>query len=82
MLGVIRSVDRAMPVFDVQTMNEALDTPNGTLFYQMGAGLAGALGVVGLLLATIGVYGVISRRGRRRLASASRSGLADPRSLG
>ena len=60
MLGVIRSVDRAMPVFDVQTMNEALDTPNGTLFYKMGAGLAGALGVLGLLLATIGVYGVIS----------------------
>ena len=60
MLGVIRSVEPAMPVFDVQTMTEALDTPNGTLFYKMGAGLAGALGVLGLLLATIGVYGVIS----------------------
>lgn len=60
MLGVIRSVEPAMPVFDVQTMKEALDTPNGTLLYEMGAGLAGALGILGLLLATIGVYGVIS----------------------
>lgn len=60
MSGVIRSVEPAMPVFDVQTMTEALDTPNGTLLYEIGAGLAGALGVLGLLLATIGVYGVIS----------------------
>ena len=59
-LGVIRSVEPSMPVFDVQTMRAALDTPNGTLLYEMGAVLAGGLGVLGLVLAVIGVYGVVS----------------------
>ncbi|HYL61720.1 MAG TPA: ABC transporter permease [Candidatus Methylomirabilis sp.] len=65
-LGVIRSVEPAMPVFDVQTMRVALDTPNGTLLYEMGAGLAGGLGVLGLVLAMIGVYGVVSYSAAQR----------------
>jgi predicted permease len=49
-----------LPVFDVKTMTEALDTLNGLLMYQLGAGLAAALGVLGLVLAIVGVYGVVS----------------------
>lgn len=56
----IHSLAPDLPVFDVQTMAEALYTLNGLLMFQLGAGLAGALGLLGLVLAVIGVYGVIS----------------------
>jgi predicted permease len=56
----IHSLAPDLPVFDVQTMTEALYTLNGLLMFQLGAGLAGALGLLGLVLAVIGVYGVIS----------------------
>jgi len=49
-----------LPVFDVKTMTESLDTLNGLLIYKVGAGLAAAMGFLGLILAVIGVYGVIS----------------------
>jgi predicted permease len=49
-----------LPVFDVHTMTEALRTLNGLLLFQLGAGLAAALGSLGLILAVIGVYGVVS----------------------
>jgi predicted permease len=56
----IQKLAPGMPVFDVQTMPEALDGLNGFLMFQLGAGLAGALGVLGLILAVVGVYGVVS----------------------
>src|SRR5262249_976782 len=49
-----------LPVFDVKTMEQALNTLNGFLLFQIGAGLAAALGILGLILAVVGVYGVIS----------------------
>jgi predicted permease len=57
---VIQSMAPDMPVFDVKTMSEALNTLNGLLIYQIGAMLAAALGILGLILALVGVYGVIS----------------------
>jgi putative ABC transport system permease protein len=57
---VIQSMAPDMPVFDVKTMSEALNTLNGLLIYQIGALLAAALGILGLILALVGVYGVIS----------------------
>ena len=57
---LIESLAPQMPVFDVKTMSEALNTLNGLLVYQIGAILAAALGILGLLLALVGVYGVIS----------------------
>jgi predicted permease len=57
---VIESLAPELPVFDVKTMSEALNTLNGLLIYQIGALLAAALGVLGLILALVGVYGVIS----------------------
>jgi len=57
---VIESLAPELPVFDVKTMTEALNTLNGLLVYQIGAMLAAALGILGLILALVGVYGVIS----------------------
>jgi predicted permease len=59
-IGLVKSLEPAMPLADVQTMAEALDTPSGLLFFRWGAGLATAMGILGLILAIIGVYGVVS----------------------
>jgi putative ABC transport system permease protein len=56
----IQSMAPDLPVFDVKTMTEALNTLNGLLVFQIGALLAAALGILGLILALVGVYGVIS----------------------
>jgi predicted permease len=57
---MISSLAPDLPVFDVKTMTEALDTLNGIMMFQLGAALAAALGILGLVLAIVGVYGVIS----------------------
>jgi putative ABC transport system permease protein len=59
-VATIKSLEPAMPLVDVQTMAEALDSPNGLWLFKLGAGLATAMGIVGLILAIIGVYGVVS----------------------
>jgi predicted permease len=59
-VALIKSLEPAMPLADVQTMADALDTLNGLLLFRWGAGLAGAIGILGLILAVIGVYGVVS----------------------
>jgi macrolide transport system ATP-binding/permease protein len=56
----IQKLAPGIPVFDVQTMPQALDGLNGFLMFQLGAGLAGMLGALGLVLAIVGVYGVVS----------------------
>ena len=58
--SVIRSLAPDLPVFNIETMNESLDTLAGFLIFQLGAGLAAVLGLLGLILAIVGVYGVIS----------------------
>ena len=65
-LGIIRSMEPAMPTFDVQTMMQAMDTPNGLMLFQLGASLAAILGILGLVLAIVGVYGVISYSASQR----------------
>jgi putative ABC transport system permease protein len=65
-LEAIRSLQPALPVGDVQSMNQVLDGLNGFLLYRMGAGVAGALGLLGLALAMLGVYGVISYSAAQR----------------
>jgi putative ABC transport system permease protein len=49
-----------LPVFDVQTMKQALGGTNGLFVFRMGASLAGAMGLLGLVLAVVGIYGVVS----------------------
>jgi len=47
-------------------MTEALRGINGLLLFEIGASLAGALGVLGLILAVVGVYGVMSYAASQR----------------
>ncbi|MBV8514060.1 MAG: ABC transporter permease, partial [Acidobacteria bacterium] len=56
----IAGVAPTMPVFDVRPLEQAMDTLNGFLVFEMAAVLAGALGGLGLILAVVGVFGVIS----------------------
>jgi len=65
-VSVIHSLAPAMPVFDIQTMTEALDTLNGLMLFQFGAALAASLGILGFLLALVGVYGVVSYAANQR----------------
>ncbi len=56
----IHSLAPQLPVFQVQTMRQALYTMNGLLLFQVGASLAAIMGGLGLVLAVIGLYGVVS----------------------
>jgi predicted permease len=56
-----------LPIFQVQTMREALYTLNGLLLFQIGASLAAVMGGLGLALAIIGLYGVVSYAVSRRV---------------
>ncbi len=49
-----------LPIFQVQTMRQALYTLNGLLLFQIGASVAAIIGCLGLILAVIGLYGVVS----------------------
>ncbi len=64
--GLIYSLEPAMPVYDVQSMTTALDTLNGFLIFRFAAALAASLGILGLILAVVGVYGVISYAASQR----------------
>lgn len=56
----IHAMTPALPIFEVETMRETLYSPNGLLIYQVAAALAGIMGTLGLVLAIVGVYGVLS----------------------
>jgi predicted permease len=56
----IDKVAPGLPMFDVETMTQAMNTLNGLLLFQIGAGIAAALGILGLVLAVVGVYGIVS----------------------
>ena len=49
-----------LPLLDVQSMQESLEGVNGFFLIRMGTRLTGVLGMIGLVLALVGVYGVIS----------------------
>ena len=70
----MRELDSNVPLFDVRTIAEHLEI--AVFIQRMVASLLGAFGALALLLATIGLYGVIAalaRSGRRRSACAWRS---------
>jgi predicted permease len=60
MQNEVRALDANMPVSDVQTMRQSLAGGNGFFIFQVGAILAAAMGLLGLTLAVVGVYGVVS----------------------
>jgi predicted permease len=63
---LLASLAPDLPIFDVHTMTQALDTLNGLLAFQIAAGMAAVLGTLGLVLAIVGVYGVVSYSASQR----------------
>jgi len=62
----IHALDPDLPVFDVVTMERMIQGPNGFFLIRMGAMFGGALGLLGLVLALVGVYGVVSYAASQR----------------
>jgi len=62
----IWSIAPDMPIIDCRSMNDAANGLNGFLFFRVGAGLAGAMGLLSLVLALVGIYGVIAYSVTRR----------------
>jgi len=62
----IRALDPDLPVFDVVTMERMIQGPNGFFLIRMGAMFGGTLGLLGLMLALVGVYGVVSYAASQR----------------
>jgi macrolide transport system ATP-binding/permease protein len=56
----IRLIDREVPIMDLQTMRRSLNGLGGFMLLRLGARQAAAMGVLGLILAIVGVYGVVS----------------------
>jgi predicted permease len=62
----IQALDPNDPIEEVQTMKESLGGTLGYFIYRVGASLAAAMGSLGLLLAVVGVYGVVSYASTQR----------------
>ncbi|MGH9394137.1 MAG: ADOP family duplicated permease, partial [Terriglobales bacterium] len=62
----IHQLEPALPVFNVQSLAAAVDSPNGLLLYRFAAALAALLAGLGLLLASLGVYGVVAHAAAQR----------------
>jgi predicted permease len=62
----IHDLDPNLPAYDVMTMEKSLMGANGFFLYKMGAAFAGTLGILGLVLAVVGVYGVVSHNATSR----------------
>jgi ABC-type antimicrobial peptide transport system permease subunit len=56
----IRSLAPGLPVTNVQTMEQSLGGANGFFLYRMASRFTVILGLLGLALAVVGVYSVIS----------------------
>jgi predicted permease len=56
----IHGLAPALPLVDVQTMEQALGGANGFFLFRMGSRFTVVLGLLGLVLALVGVYSVIS----------------------
>ena len=49
-----------LPVSDAKTMKQTLGGTNGLQVFRFGAQVSAALGVIGLILALVGIYGIVS----------------------
>lgn len=62
----IHALDPAMTIVDTQTMTESLEGATGFFIFRLGASLTGFIGMLGLILAAVGVYGIVSYTTSRR----------------
>lgn len=66
-LGEIRTLAPNLPVGSVLTMDQQLQGINGFYLFHINANSSAVLGILGLILAVIGVYGVVSHAASRRI---------------
>ena len=64
--GLTRSLEPAIPLQDVQTMSDVLHNSGSLPFIRLGAGLATVMGILALILAMTGVYGIVSYTAAQR----------------
>ena len=58
--SAVTALDPSLPLFDIRTMDEHLRNGQALLFTRIGAAFASVFGLLALVLAMIGVYGVVS----------------------
>jgi predicted permease len=56
----IRNLEPDLPLIDVRTMDQVVEGLGGLFIFRLAASLAAFLGFLGLALAVVGVYGVVS----------------------
>src|SRR5258705_12757878 len=62
----VRELAPGIPISQVQTLSQALQGVNGFFFFRFGAQLTGTMGLLGLVLAVVGVYSVVSYAAAQR----------------
>jgi predicted permease len=62
----IRILEPGMSILDLRTMKESLAGAKGFFTFRLAASLAAAMGTLGLILAVVGVYGVVSYSATQR----------------
>jgi predicted permease len=62
----VRELAAGIPIAQVQTMAQALQGVNGFFFFRFGAQLTATMGLLGLVLAVVGVYSVVSYAAAQR----------------
>jgi predicted permease len=62
----IRALAPNLPISQLQTMDEALQGINGFMLYRLGAQFTATMGLLGLILAVVGVYSVASYAASQR----------------
>jgi predicted permease len=56
----VQEVAPTLPLSGLKTLKQELEGINGYLFFQLGAQLTAAMSILGLILAVVGVYSVVS----------------------
>jgi predicted permease len=57
---LVKELEPGLPIFSLRTMTDSLSGANGFMVFRVAALLASCIGAMGLLLALVGVYGVVA----------------------
>ena len=64
--GLIRDLEPDLPIFDLRTAEQMVHGIEGFLVFRLAASIAAIMGALGLILAIMGVYGIVSFAVSRR----------------